>query len=66
MLLGAPAWKWLDKYADAAPFQNAQVYLAKFAFATDVTFTEKYEGSTDGMVQAVSYTHLAGRYRRGH
>ena len=36
--------------ADAAPFQNAQVYLAKFAFATDVTFTEKYEGSTDGMV----------------
>ncbi len=33
------------------PLQNAQVYLAKFAFATDVTFTEKYEGSTDGMVQ---------------
>ena len=26
--------------ADAAPFQNAQVYLAKFAFATDVTFTK--------------------------
>ena len=38
-------------------FQNAQVYLAKFAFATDVTFTEKYEGSTDGMVQAS--THAA-------
>ena len=34
-----------------SPFRNAQVYLAKFAFATDVTFTEKYEGSTDGMVQ---------------
>jgi len=43
--------------ADAAPFQKAQVYLAKFAFATDVTFTEKYEGSTDGMVQVS--THAA-------
>ena len=43
--------------ADAAPFQSAQVYLAKFAFATDVTFTEKYEGSTDGMVQVS--THAA-------
>ena len=32
--------------ADAAPFQKAQVSLAKFAFDTDVTFTEKYEGST--------------------
>mgnify|MGYP000547316512 CR=1 FL=1 len=31
--------------------------LAKFAFATDVTFTEKYEGSTDGMVQVS--THAA-------
>ena len=41
----------------AAPFQKAQVYLAKFAFATDVTFTEKYEGSTDGMVQVS--THAA-------
>ena len=30
---------------------------AKFAFATDVTFTEKYEGSTDGMVQVS--THAA-------
>lgn len=37
--------------ADAAPFEKSNVYLAKFAFATDVTFTEKYEGSTDGMVQ---------------
>ena len=42
--------------ADAAPFQKAQVYLAKFAFATDVTFTEKYEGSTDGMVQVSTHT----------
>ena len=42
--------------ADAAPFRNAQVYLAKFAFATDVTFTEKYEGSTDGMVQVSTHT----------
>ena len=43
--------------ADAAPFQKAQVYLAKFAFATDVTFTETYEGRTDGMVQVS--THAA-------
>ena len=46
--------------ADAAPFQNAQVYLAKFAFATDVTFTEKYEGSTDGMVQVSTHAARAG------
>ena len=43
--------------ADATPFQNAQVYLAKFAFATEVPFTAKYEGSTDGMVQVS--THAA-------
>ena len=43
--------------ADPAPFQSAEVYLAKFAFATDVTFTKKYEGSTDGMVQVS--THAA-------
>ena len=43
--------------ADPAPFQSAEVYLAKFAFATDVTFTGKYEGSTDGMVQVS--THAA-------
>ena len=43
--------------ADPAPFQQANVYLAKFAFATDVTFTSKYEGSTDGMVQVS--THAA-------
>ena len=42
--------------ADPAPFRNAEVYLAKFAFATDVTFTEKYEGSTDGMVQVSTHT----------
>ena len=42
--------------ADATPFQNAQVYLAKFAFATEVTFTAKYEGSTDGMVQVSTHT----------
>ena len=43
--------------ADPAPFQAAQVYLAKFAFATEVTFTPKYEGSTEGMVQVS--THAA-------
>ena len=42
--------------ADPTPFRNAEVYLAKFAFATDVTFTEKYEGSTDGMVQVSTHT----------
>ena len=40
--------------ADPAPFQSAEVYLAKFAFATDVTFTAKYEGSTDGMVNVAT------------
>ncbi len=43
--------------ADPAPFQKAQVYLAKFAFATDVSFTACYEGSTEGMVQVS--THAA-------
>ena len=43
--------------ADPAPFQKAQVYLAKFAFATDVSFTAHYEGSTEGMVQVS--THAA-------
>ena len=43
--------------ADPAPFQKAQVYLAKFAFATDVSFTARYEGSTGGMVQVS--THAA-------
>ena len=43
--------------ADPVPFQRAQVYLAKFAFATDVSFTDKYTGSTDGMVQVS--THAA-------
>ena len=43
--------------ADPAPFQRAEVYLAKFAFATEVAFTGHYEGSTDGMVQVS--THAA-------
>ena len=43
--------------ADPAPFQRAEVYLAKFAFATGVTFTGHYEGSTEGMVQVS--THAA-------
>ena len=30
------------------------VYLARFAFATDVTLTPKYEGSTEGMVTVVT------------
>ena len=43
--------------ADPAPFQRAEVYLAKFAFATGVTFAGHYEGSTEGMVQVS--THAA-------
>ena len=43
--------------ADPAPFQRAEVYLAKFAFATGVTFTGHYEGNTEGMVQVS--THAA-------
>ncbi|MGN0652172.1 MAG: class I tRNA ligase family protein, partial [Gemmiger sp.] len=30
-------------------FQKGEAYLARFAFATDVTLTEKYEGSAEGM-----------------
>ncbi|MEG1073579.1 MAG: valine--tRNA ligase [Ruthenibacterium sp.] len=43
--------------ADAAPFQDGESYLAKFAFSTDIICTEKYEGDTAGMVQIV--THAA-------
>ena len=43
--------------ADPAPFEKSSIYLARFAFATDVAFTAKYEGSTDGMVQVS--THAA-------
>ena len=43
--------------ADPEPFRRGQVYLAKFAFATDVTVVDAYEGDTAGMVQVV--THAA-------
>src|SRR5699024_10649686 len=36
--------------ADPTPFQKAEIYLAKFAFATEVSVTCHYEGSTEGMV----------------
>ncbi|MFI3169346.1 MAG: valine--tRNA ligase [Faecalibacterium sp.] len=42
--------------ANAAPFEKGNVYLAKFAFATDVSFTDKYTGSTDGVVQVATHT----------
>ena len=42
---------------DTEVFERGGEYLAKFAFATDITVTNKYEGATDGMVQAV--THAA-------
>ena len=35
--------------ASPAAFEKGGAYLARFAFATDVTVTAKYEGSTDGM-----------------
>ena len=43
--------------ADAAPFIAGESYLAKFAFASELSFTEKYEGDATGMVQVV--THAA-------
>ncbi|MGN0974828.1 MAG: valine--tRNA ligase [Gemmiger sp.] len=40
--------------ADPAAFEKGSIYLARFAFATDVTLTAKYDGPTDGMVQVVT------------
>ena len=40
--------------ATPAAFEKGSVYLARFAFATDVTLTPKYEGSTEGMVTVVT------------
>ena len=37
-----------------AAFEKGGAYLARFAFATDVTVTAKYEGSTDGMVNVAT------------
>ncbi len=42
--------------ADGAAFEKGKSYLAKFAFATDVTITPKYEGETAGMVQVVTHS----------
>ena len=36
--------------ASPAAFEKGSVYLARFAFATDVTLTGKFEGDTAGMV----------------
>ncbi|MEG2660876.1 MAG: valine--tRNA ligase [Oscillospiraceae bacterium] len=41
--------------ADAAPFQKGESYLSKFAFATDITFTNAYTGDAAGMVQVVTH-----------
>ncbi len=43
--------------ADPAPFQAGESYLAKFAFASELTFTQRYSGETKGHVQVV--THAA-------
>ena len=42
---------------DLNAFRRGGEYLAKFAFATDVSLTEKYTGDTTGMVQVI--THAA-------
>jgi valyl-tRNA synthetase len=40
--------------ASPKAFEKGSVYLARFAFATEVKLTEKYAGSTDGMVQVAT------------
>ena len=37
-------------------FEKGGSYLARFAFATDVALTEKYEGDTQGMVQVITHS----------
>ena len=46
--------------SETEAFRRGGDYLAKFAFATDVTLTEKYTGDTAGMVQGI--THAARGY----
>lgn len=48
--------------ADKTPFEDGAAYLAKFAFANEVSFTEKYTGDTKGVAQVV--THAAARLSR--
>ena len=43
--------------SETEAFRRGGDYLAKFAFATDVTLTEKYTGDTAGMMQVI--THAA-------
>ena len=51
-----PAKKTSMVIETSAPqaFQKGEVYLARFAFATDVTLTARYEGPTEGMVSVVT------------
>ena len=51
-----PAKKTTMVIETGAPeaFEKGQAYLAKFAFATEVTLVPKYEGSTDGVVQVAT------------
>ncbi len=44
---------------NATPFENGKQYLAKFAFATDIEFTNKFEGDTNGTVQVATANALA-------
>lgn len=40
--------------ADAAAFEKGGTYLARFAFATEVSLTAHYDGPTDGVVTVVT------------
>ncbi|MEG0762477.1 MAG: valine--tRNA ligase [Oscillospiraceae bacterium] len=44
---------------DSAAFKNGESYLEKFAFATDITFTEKYSDDASGMVQVITHSARA-------
>ncbi len=40
--------------SNAAPFEEGQAYLAKFAGAEAISFTAQYAGQTQGVVQVVT------------
>ncbi len=40
--------------AQAAPYEQGETYIAKFAFATDIEIVSEYTGETSGTVQVVT------------
>ncbi|MEG2287062.1 MAG: valine--tRNA ligase, partial [Ruthenibacterium sp.] len=55
--MGVPPSKRTSLFIEtknAAPYEDGSDYLAKFAFATDITVTDSYAGDTAGMVQVVT------------